>query len=491
MACRSLGLNSPVGSVVAECQACVPRSVGKRMSCDCLLVRSASAGGFEKAVLRSQRAVRSKGIESQKLLRSKSRGETFVLPTASSPSPWVENDDAGTATDDAVFEGSPEGSVSIDGDTRTELMNEVMRRLSEEDLEEAAKKYNYEDELFAQIDFAQINTFTKKPFRGNPAAVCYLPYERSDEWLKLIAKEFNLPATAFVIKRRQTGKSRLVESEGSALITADETGADLKPVKRIGRSVENEFDIRWFTTNAELELCGHATLASAHMLFSSGLVEGDTIIFHSKKGTLRASKVAGYDDDPEEPSVDSGDGEADGEAKVPYPKTVELGKGVVELDFPLSKAAKVDGAEAGKVSDALGVTKAEWVGRTDIGDYLVELPFSKDVELLQPNFQKIKELGGRGVIVTARAPAYSEFDVVSRFFAPNLGISEDPVTGSAHTTLGPYWATKLGKYTLEAYQASERGGQITLRVDEGADRVYLQGGAVLVMAGTLLNTFSG
>ncbi|KAL3698124.1 hypothetical protein R1sor_012200 [Riccia sorocarpa] len=137
-----------------------------------------------------------------------------------------------------------------------------------------------------------INTFTKKPFRGNPAAVCYLPYERSDEWLKLIAKEFNLPATAFVIKRRQSKTSISAQSGGSPLIAADETGTDLKAVKRVNPPLGNEFDIRWFSTDAELlddlaiGALWHATLASAHMLFSSGMVEGDTLMFHSKKGTL-------------------------------------------------------------------------------------------------------------------------------------------------------------------------------------------------------------
>ncbi|KAL3697701.1 hypothetical protein R1sor_011777 [Riccia sorocarpa] len=373
----------------------------------------------------------------------------------------------------------------MDGHKRTELTNEVTRRVSEEDLEEPARKNNYEDELFTPIDFAHINTFTKKPFSGNPAAVCVLPYERNDEWLKLIAKEFNLPATAFVIKRRQSKRSMSAQSEGSPLIAADETGTELKPVKWVNHPVGNEFDIRWFSTDAELGLCGHATLASAHMLFSSGMVKGDTIIFHSKKGTLRAAKVAGYHQDDEEPSVDRGNKEAN----VLHAKTVELGKGVVELDFPLSMAAQVDLAEAGRVSDALEVAKAVWVGRNELGDYLVEVSSSKEVELLRPNYQKIKELGGRSVIATARAPAEREIDVISRVFAPNLGINEDSVTGSVHTTIGPYWAAKLGKNTLEAYQASARGGHMTVRVDDCAGRVFLQGGAVTLMAGTLVNTF--
>ncbi|KAG6550608.1 hypothetical protein Mapa_007861 [Marchantia paleacea] len=488
MACHSLWLNCPVGPTTRlRCLASAPKSSSaKTASCDDLWVRLARVG---REALRSQRLQRN-AIKSQRYFSaSKDRREDFVASTSalssSSSSSWVDNDDAETVLDDVPFEGSPEGSVSLDGEKRSELMKEVLQRLSEEDLEEAAKKYNYEDELFAQIDFAQINTFTNKPFKGNPAAVCYIPYERNDEWFKLIAKEFNLPATAFVVKRRPSKSPRASEGGGSPLIAVDETGKDLKSVKKNTAPLENEFDIRWFTTNSELELCGHATLASAHMLFSSGLVEGDTIIFHSKTGTLKASKVAGYDDDnSEDVPVEDGDEEE----KVQYPNRVELGKGVVELDFPLNMTTEVDISESEKVADALGA-KAVWVGRTEIGDYLVELSSSKEVVQLQPNDQKMKELGGRGFIATARASADSEFDIVSRFFAPSLGITEDPVTGSAHCTLGPYWAAKLGKDSLEAYQASERGGQISVRVDEKAGRVYLQGGAVLVMAGTLLNTF--
>ncbi|CAM6090659.1 unnamed protein product [Calypogeia fissa] len=403
-----------------------------------------------------------------------------VLRSTSSSSSSVEEDEA---VDDGGFEGSPEGSNE---ESRDDLMKAVMQKLSEEDLEEAAKKYRYEDELFAQIDFAQINAFTSKAFSGNPAAVCYLPYERDDKWLQLIAREFNLPATAFVVKRRVSRKNRALapEAGGSSLIEVDDSAKGLKPVKKIFRPVENEFDIRWFSTTAELEICGHATLASAHMLFSSGLVDGDVILFHSKKGPLKATKI-GYDETEDSP--ETAEENEDQESRIKA--KAELGKGVVELDFPLNLVSHVDVSEAQAVSDALGGVETVWVGRTSFGDYLVELPSSKHVEQLEPLAERMINLPGRGVIATARASEDSEFDIISRFFAPKFGIPEDPVTGSAHCALGPYWGTKLGTEILKAYQASPRGGEISVRVDLDAGRVYLQGGAVLLMAGTLLNTY--
>jgi len=165
------------------------------------------------------------------------------------------------------------------------------------------------------------------------------------------------------------------------------------------------------------------------------------------------------------------------------------GTGVVELDFPLVPASKCESAEVEKLSDVLGNVQIVWAGLNSLGDYLVEVPSANDVKQLKPYFEKMLEFEGRGgLIVTSVADPDSEFDFISRFFCPKAGIPEDPVTGSAHCTLGPYWADKLQKDTLEAYQASERGGRVSVIVDKVGGRVNLQGSAVLVMVGTLLNS---
>jgi len=207
-------------------------------------------------------------------------------------------------------------------------------------------------------------------------------------------------------------------------------------------------------------------------------VEGDTVVFHTKAGVLTASKVSGYNDFEETPEDEAS------------PNSQERKKpsslGVVELDFPLEAATDCD--EASLLSEALGGVEVKWVGRSNLGDYLVELQSSEDVVNLNPKFEKMLDIPGRGVVVTAPAAAKSEYDFISRFFCPKIGIDEDSATGSSHCTLGPYWATKLGKTELNSYQASERGGKFFVRVDEDAGRCYLQGGAILVMLGICLNT---
>lgn len=349
-----------------------------------------------------------------------------------------------------------------------DMLKEAIINFAQSDLEEAAKKYDMEEELFAEIDFAQINAFTDRPFSGNPAAVCYLPLKRDDEWLQLVAKEFNLSETAFLMKR-SSGKERPPVFK--------------KKVEESNNVVSvDEFDLRWFTPKIEVNLCGHATLASAHLLFSSGIVEGDTIVFHTKSGALKARKVSGYNDDE---AMENEDKSEDLNRKKKRP----IGAGVVELDFPLISSTKCDDAEAEVVSAALGGVKIVWIGKTSLGDYLVEVSSVREVEQLQPQFSKMLNFSGRGgVIVTACADKDTGLDFVSRFFCPKSGIFEDPVTGSAHCTLGPFWAERLGKTTLRAFQASERGGNIIVRVDKSEGRAYLQGSAVLVMAGVLLNT---
>ncbi|KAG0563787.1 hypothetical protein KC19_8G059100 [Ceratodon purpureus] len=331
-----------------------------------------------------------------------------------------------------------------------------------------------EEDIFGdeeQVHYAQIDAFTDRAYSGNPAAVLVLNNERDDKWLQMIAREFNLSETAFLVKKSNTRKGR-------GFVQVDESGKGLKATKTFGpKTVENEFQLRWFTPTVEVDLCGHATLASAHLLFASGLVEGDTAIFHTRSGILKAVKVSGYLDyqkEPEEEELTVAD------------QGKPSSKGVVLLDFPLAPPTACD--DALLLSEALGEVEVKWVGMSSVGDYLVELQSSEDVENINPKFEKMLDLPGRGVIVTAPAASSSEFDFISRFFCPKLGVKEDPATGSAHCTLGPYWASKLGKTELNAYQASERGGKFLVRVDEEGGRCYLEGGAILVMAG-ILGTF--
>ncbi len=209
---------------------------------------------------------------------------------------------------------------------------------------------------------------------------------------------------------------------------------------------DSGYNLRWFTPSVEVKLCGHATLASAHHLWESGRAAlGDTLHFHSQSGLLTAKR--------------RGD--------------------LIELDFPARPVAPVN-PPAGLL-DALNITGL-FVGKSTY-DYFVEVADEHVVRAIAPDFGMLRKLNVRGVIVTARSSA-REFDIVSRFFAPGAGVDEDPVTGSAHCTLGPYWSAKLGKSELSAYQASARGGKMTVTVQ--GDRVLLGGTAVTVLRGEML-----
>jgi PhzF family phenazine biosynthesis protein len=258
----------------------------------------------------------------------------------------------------------------------------------------------------------QIDAFTNEPYGGNPAAVCILPEPRSEEWMQRVAGEMNLSETAFLQK----------SADG--------------------------YDLRWFTPAVEVALCGHATLASAHVLWEAGYLQpNEQARFHTLSGLLTATRKADW----------------------------------IELDFPANLAQKVD-APAGLL-EALGTGTPEYVGKNKF-DYLVEVESEKAVAEMQPNFSLLKTLGVRGIIVTARADATDEFDFVSRFFAPGSGIDEDPVTGSAHCCLGPFWQKRLGKSEFVARQISARGGTVRVRVAN--DRVHLGGQAVTILRGELL-----
>jgi PhzF family phenazine biosynthesis protein len=255
------------------------------------------------------------------------------------------------------------------------------------------------------------DAFAAAPFTGNPAAVCLLPEAREASWMALVAREMNLSETAFLVRR----------ADGS-------------------------FDLRWFTPAVEVALCGHATLASAHLLWETGaLAPGEAARFHTKSGLLTAERRA---------------------------------DGLIELDFPARIAAPA-GAPAG-LEEALGA-RALFVGR-NVDDYLVEIDSEEAVRALTPDLQVVGALPVRGVIVTARASSPG-YHFVSRFFAPAAGVPEDPVTGSAHCCLAPYWGAKLGLAEMVGYQASKRGGVVHVRVV--GDRVKLAGRAITMLDGEL------
>lgn len=263
-----------------------------------------------------------------------------------------------------------------------------------------------------------VDAFTSLPFSGNPAGVCLTD---SDDavWMQAVAAEFNVSETAFV-----------------DVTTLEETG---------------EVGLRWFTPTVEVSLCGHATLASAHALFSEGTV-ASPVAFRTASGVLRAQSTP---------------------------------TGAIQLDFPLDEPqpALTNSNLADEFSDALGVSVV-CLARCHY-DMLVEVPTVDDVRDLEPDLSVLRAASGRGVIVTARADdSVPRADFVSRFFAPAVGIDEDPVTGSAHCALAPYWAGKLGRPSLVGTQLSARSGEVGVEV--AGDRVLLRGDAVTVTQGELL-----
>lgn len=255
----------------------------------------------------------------------------------------------------------------------------------------------------------QVDSFTATPFAGNPAGVCLLSQEQPAEWMQNVAREMNLSETAFI----------LPEGDG--------------------------YRLRWFTPLVEVDLCGHATLASAHILWETGALSPTSEArFQSRSGLLTAA----------------------------------LRDGWIELNFPAQPVTHP--VPADELVKALG---AHACAASSNGiDVLVEVETEAEVRSMKPNFPALKSLGFRGVIVTSKASTPG-FDFVSRFFAPVVGIDEDPVTGSSHTCLAPYWSTRLGKNELSAYQASARGG--VLRVQLADDRVVIAGKAVTVIRGEL------
>jgi PhzF family phenazine biosynthesis protein len=260
------------------------------------------------------------------------------------------------------------------------------------------------------IPLFHVDAFAEQPFSGNPAAVCILKEQRDARWLQSVAAEMNLAETAFV-QRQADG-----------------------------------FSLRWFTPKVEVDLCGHATLASAHVLWHENHVPPtQTIHFHTRSGILTAAQ----------------------------------NDGDINLDFPLTPEEPAP-TPAG-LTDALGVPLV-YVGRSRF-DYLVEVDSEAALRRLKPDFPRLAKLTTRGFIVTSESDS-PDFDFVSRYFAPAVGIDEDPVTGSAHCCLASYWRKKLNKNEFSAYQASARGGIVRVRIS--GDRAILGGRAVIVAKGLLV-----
>lgn len=256
----------------------------------------------------------------------------------------------------------------------------------------------------------QVDAFTDRPFGGNPAGVCVLPEPADERWMQLVATEMNLSETAFLVE----------QTDG--------------------------FQLRWFTPAVEVELCGHATLASAHILWEQDVLSPDSpACFHTRSGLLSAVRKGAW-------------------IEMDFPAEPEI-----QADFPID-IFKAFGADA------------RYVGKNRF-DFLLEFDSAEIVRKMTPNFSLLNDVTGRGFIVTSPSDM-DHYDFISRFFAPAAGVNEDPVTGSAHCCLGPYWAKKLGKDELIGYQASKRGGVVKVRV--GDERVYLCGQAITVMRATLL-----
>lgn len=257
-----------------------------------------------------------------------------------------------------------------------------------------------------ELTIYQVDAFAKDVFEGNPAAVCPLQNWLPDAVMQNIAMENNLSETAFYVK----------EKDG--------------------------YRIRWFTPSIEVDLCGHATLASAYVLFNQEGYTGSSVVFQSRSGLLSVAKVQNQ----------------------------------LTLDFPVDTLTQVDSVVP--LEEGLGVpSKATYKGKTD---YLIEVENETIVRQLRPDLKKISQVKARGIIVTAKGESV---DFVSRFFGPQSGVDEDPVTGSAHTTLTPYWSHILQKTKLSARQLSKRGGSLTCELK--GNRVEITGEARLYLKGTL------
>jgi len=253
------------------------------------------------------------------------------------------------------------------------------------------------------VRIVQVDAFTSRPFAGNPAGVCVLPHAPAETWMRDVAREMNLSETAFVHR------------------------------------IYNGFGLRWFTPTVEVDLCGHATLASAHVLWTEGRANDERLAFHTRSGVLTASRATD----------------------------------LIELDFPALENTPVDPPDG--LGAALGVVPVATA--RNVHDLLAELADAATVRTLTPDHAAIADIDARAVVVTARSDDETH-DFISRCFGPRVGINEDPVTGSAHCALGPYWQSKLDQREFTAQQVSARGGVV--KVSVRCDRVLLGGQAVSV-----------
>ena len=261
-----------------------------------------------------------------------------------------------------------------------------------------------------KLNIYQVDSFTEKPFAGNPAGVCVMEQRLDERLMQQIAMEMNLSETAFAVR----------EGEG--------------------------FRLRWFTPTVEVELCGHATLATAHILWEIGIVKSSGLaVFNTASGILYASRKGN----------------------------------LIELDFPAKLEEKADAPPG--LLEALHVD-ATYIGKSAF-DYLVLVESEDTIKNMEPDYSLLKKVQARGVMVTSRSSS-PNYDFISRFFAPACGVNEDPVTGSSHCTLGPFWRKHINKNVFTAYQASARGGIVHVRLS--GNRVYLGGHAITVMEGTFI-----
>lgn len=259
------------------------------------------------------------------------------------------------------------------------------------------------------IPITQVDAFTNEPFAGNPAAICILDEPRDDQWMQSVAVEMNLAETAFLQKR------------------------------------DDGYDLRWFTPAFEVDLCGHATLAAAHVLWEQGhLQPGEQARFHTRSGLLTARRKDDW----------------------------------IELDFPAEPAEEIPPVP--DLIESLGA-RPQWFGKNRM-DHLVLVQSEQILRNIKPDMPRLASVTERGTIVTARADS-ADYDFVSRFFAPAAGVDEDPVTGSAHCCLAPFWQERLNKSRFTAYQASPRGG--VLRIELRSDRVLIAGQAVTTLRAQL------
>ncbi|XP_010544270.1 PREDICTED: uncharacterized protein LOC104816931 [Tarenaya hassleriana] len=288
------------------------------------------------------------------------------------------------------------------------------------------------------VKYYVVDAFADSAFKGNPAAVCFLDGdedERDEPWLQSLAAEFNISETCF-----------LTPIAGSAF---------------------PRFRLRWFTPATEVDLCGHATLASAHALFSNGLVNSEIVEFATNSGILTAKRIP-------DNSEFHGGGEVKEESFF------------IELDFPVIQTREYSSSDVSMLSKALNGATIVDVKQCTSDIIIAVLPSWESVDELQPRIDEIAKIPGQGIIVTAAAPAGSAYDFCSRYFAPQLGIDEDPVCGSAHCALAHYWSLKLNKCDFLAQQVSRRGGTLRIHLDMETERVQLRGKAITVMEGRIL-----